>query len=82
MRCASAQDTWTQIILQQTFSTAASLLLLCNVSCKLTHACVVFPAGLLKRYGLDISSSDILQATLDGDDLPVCVVAESAELNR
>uniref|UniRef100_A0A383VQ33 Uncharacterized protein n=1 Tax=Tetradesmus obliquus TaxID=3088 RepID=A0A383VQ33_TETOB len=38
--------------------------------------------GLLKRYGLDISSSDILQATLDGDDLPVCVVAESAELNR
>jgi hypothetical protein len=40
------------------------------------------PAGLLKRYGLDISSSDILQATLDGDGLPVCVVAESAELNR
>jgi hypothetical protein len=38
--------------------------------------------GLLKRYGLDISCSDILQATLDGDDLPVCVVAESAELNR
>lgn len=39
-------------------------------------------AGLLKCYGLDISSSDILQATLDGNDLPVSVVAEAGELNR
>jgi hypothetical protein len=58
----------------------------CNVlfpaSLPLLLLLLLFPAGLLKRYGLDISSSDILQATLDGDDLPVCVVAESAELNR
>ncbi|KAF8072554.1 RAD9A [Scenedesmus sp. PABB004] len=38
--------------------------------------------GLLKRYGLDVSSSDILQANLDGQLLPVCVVAEAAELNK
>lgn len=39
-------------------------------------------AGLLKRYGLDVSASDILQASLDGQGLPVSVVAQSTELNR
>eukprot|EP00775_Hariotina_reticulata_P012101 gene12101-12240_t len=38
--------------------------------------------GLLKRYGLDITASDILQANLDGQDMPVAVVAQSAELNK
>lgn len=39
-------------------------------------------AGLLKRYGLDINSTDILQANLDSAGLPVSVVAEAAELNK
>jgi len=39
-------------------------------------------AGLLKRYGLDVNTSDILQANLDSASLPVSVVAEAAELNK
>lgn len=39
-------------------------------------------AGLIKRYGLDISSTDILQANLDSASLPVSVLAEASELNR
>jgi hypothetical protein len=39
-------------------------------------------AGLLKRYGLDINSTNILQANLDSAGLPVSVVAEASELNK
>lgn len=43
---------------------------------------LVCPAGLLKRYGVDINRTDILQANLDSQSLPVAVVAEAAELNK
>jgi hypothetical protein len=38
--------------------------------------------GLLKRYGLDLNKTDILQANLDSQNLPVAVVAEAAELHK
>lgn len=46
-------------------------------TCTHTHL-----TGLLKRYGLDINTTDILQANLDSSLLPVSVVAEAAELNK
>lgn len=44
--------------------------------------CCRLAAGLVKRYGLDVTDAEILQANLDGQDLPVSVVAEAAELNK
>lgn len=39
-------------------------------------------AGMVKRYQLDVVEAEMLQAEVDKDAMPTCVVAEAGELNR
>lgn len=39
-------------------------------------------AGMLKRYQLDLLEAEMLQAEVDKEAMPTCVVAEAGELNR
>lgn len=38
--------------------------------------------GLQKQYKLPLMRTDVLQASVDDSNFPVCVVAAASELNR
>lgn len=56
---------------------------LCLHMCLVPHGVLLCHiAGLIKRYRVDCMDAEILQANVDRDAFPTCVVAQASELNR